>query len=43
MEGDRAALHWLRVNPGLHAITLAADETGVACSVDVSYTGAIYA
>jgi hypothetical protein len=43
MEGDRAALHWLRVNPGLHAITMAADETGVACSVDVSYVGAQYA
>jgi hypothetical protein len=38
----RAALHWLRVNPGDHSITLASDETGVACTVDVEFTEAIY-
>lgn len=38
----RAAPYWLRVNPGDHSITLATDESGVACTVDVEYQEALY-
>jgi hypothetical protein len=38
----RAAMHWLRVRPGDHEITLASDEPGIATTIDVEWTEAVY-
>lgn len=38
----RLAPRWLWVSPGDHSVTLAADETGVVCAVDVEYTPAVH-
>ena len=39
----RLSKHWLRVYPGSHTISLASDESGVSCSVDVEFNEAVYA
>ena len=39
----RLSKHWLQVYPGSHTISLASDETGVSCSVDVEFNEAVYA
>jgi len=38
----RAAMHWLRVRPGDHEITLANDEPGIATTIDVEWREAIF-
>lgn len=39
----RLAPRWLWVNPGQHTVSIADDESGVACAVDVSFREAAYA
>jgi hypothetical protein len=35
-------MHWLRVKPGDHEITLANDEPGIATTIDVEWREAVF-